>query len=295
MSTTVINGSPPVVRYPLGAMLVLLVGVLTMYVPLFIKLNAVVWSTDEQGHGPLILGASLWLIWSKRQALFELTPEPAVGAGLVTLLLGALLYVVGQSQGVLEIDTLSFIMVLFSSALLVLGWKGVRLIWFPFFFLLFMVPLPGALVQAITLPLKHIVSVVAEHILYLADYPIGRSGVTLTMGPYQLLVADACSGLNSLFTLESLGLLYMNIMNYKSPLRNTILALLIIPISFVANVIRVLTLVLVTYYFGDEVGQGFVHEFAGILLFAVAMVLIYGVDRVLIAHFDQSKGARHGR
>ena len=53
--------------------------------------------------------------------------------------------------------------------------------------------------------------------------------------------------------------------------------------------------VLVTFYLGDEVGQSFVHEFAGVLLFSVAMVLIYGVDRLLAARFDESKGARHGK
>ncbi|MBN4836489.1 archaeosortase/exosortase family protein, partial [Enterobacter hormaechei] len=94
------------------------------------------------------------------------------------------------------------------------GWSALKRAWFPILFLVFSVPLPGAFVQAITMPLKHAVSVVAEKILYLAGYPIGRSGVVLVIGPYQLLVADACSGLNSLFTLEALGLLYMKIMRY---------------------------------------------------------------------------------
>ncbi|WP_233585022.1 archaeosortase/exosortase family protein [Aquabacterium soli] len=113
----------------------------------------------------------------------------------------------------------------------------------------------------------------------------------LTIGPYQLLVADACSGLNSLFTLEALGLLYMNVMNYKSKARNVALAIMIIPISFVSNVTRVLTLVLITYYFGDQVGQGFAHNFAGMVLFTVALVLTYGFDRLLAARFD--KEPRH--
>ncbi|TAK97868.1 MAG: exosortase B [Aquabacterium sp.] len=282
-------------KYPLGAMCVLLLGLFAMYVPTFQRLAAMVWSTDEQGHGPLILAASLWLLWGKRQALFALTPEPAVGPGVLCLVLASVLYVVGRSQGVLELDAMSFILMLMACMLLLVGRRGLRLTWFSFFFLLFMVPLPGTLVQMITLPLKQAVSYVAENLLYWAGYPIGRTGVTLTIGPYQLLVADACSGLNSLFTLESLGLLYMNIMNYKSAWRNGILAVFIVPISFIANVTRVITLVLVTYYLGDEVGQSFVHEFAGVLLFSVAMVLIYGVDRLLAAQFDESKGARHGR
>jgi exosortase len=114
-----------------------------------------------------------------------------------------------------------------------------------------------------------------------------RSGVILTVGPYQLLVADACSGLNSLFTLEALGLLYMNLMNYKSALRNTLLAILILPISFLANVTRVIILVLVTYYFGDEAGQGFVHSMAGMVLFMVALGLMFPTDKLLGLFFKE--------
>lgn len=148
----------------------------------------------------------------------------------------------------------------------------------PTVLLIFMVPLPATLVIAVTTPLKSAVSAVASSLLYTLGYPIGRSGVVLTVGPYQLLVADACAGLNSMFTLEALGLLYMNIMNYKSAVRNVALALLIVPISFVANIVRVCILVLVTYHFGDEAGQGFVHGFAGMVLFIVALTLILLVD-----------------
>jgi exosortase len=122
---------------------------------------------------------------------------------------------------------------------------------------------------------------VASGILYAAGYPVGRSGVILTVGQYQLLVADACAGLNSMFTLEALGLLYMNLMQYTAPARNIALAVLIIPISFVANVIRVMILVLVTYHFGDEAGQGFVHGFAGMVLFLVALTLILFTDKLI--------------
>jgi exosortase/archaeosortase family protein len=100
-------------------------------------------------------------------------------------------------------------------------------------------------------------------------------------------VADACAGLNSMFTLEALGLLYMNLMRYTSVARNLALALLILPISFAANVVRVMLLVLVTVHFGDAAGQGFTHGFAGLVLFLVALVLILAVDRLLSPLFDR--------
>ena len=114
-----------------------------------------------------------------------------------------------------------------------------------------------------------------------AGYPIGRNGVVLQIGQYMLLVADACAGLHTLFTLEALGLLYLNIVRHDSLMRNVALAIFIIPISFTANVIRVLVLTLITYHFGDAAGQGFLHGFAGMVLFLSALLLIMGVDSIL--------------
>jgi exosortase len=125
------------------------------------------------------------------------------------------------------------------------------------------------------------VAATASNLLNHLGYFVGRSGVILTIGPYQLLVADACAGLNTMFTLEALGLLYMNLMNYTSVVRNTLLAALLVPIAFLANVIRVCILVLITFHFGDEAGQGFAHGFAGMVLFVTALMLMLGVDKAL--------------
>jgi exosortase len=114
---------------------------------------------------------------------------------------------------------------------------------------------PSVIVDAVTMPMKMAVSYATEHLLYWVGYPIARTGVILQIGPYQLMVADACAGLQTLLTLESLGLFYLNVVRHTSPVRNIVLALLIIPISFTANVIRVITLTLITYYFGDAAGR----------------------------------------
>ena len=91
--------------------------------------------------------------------------------------------------------------------LLLKGPPALRVAWFAVFYMVFMIPLPGILVDAITGPLKQWVSVIVEGMLYAAGYPIARTGVTMTIGQYQLLVADACSGLNSMFSLSALGTL----------------------------------------------------------------------------------------
>ena len=144
-----------------------------------------------------------------------------------------------------------------------------------------MIPLPGPLVDGLTGPLKQNISELAETVLYWAGYPIARSGVTLSIGPYQLLVADACSGLNSMFSLSAMGLLYLYLMSYTSWTRNSVMIASLLPIAFFANLLRVIILVLVTYHYGDEVGQGFIHKFAGFLLFFVSMFCLLALDAFL--------------
>lgn len=256
----------------------LLLGLAALFLPTLVEVARTIWTRDEQGHGPIILAVTAWLVYRKRDELFALAPDPSLLAGSLWLALGLLMFVLGRSQAVLLLSMGALIPVLIGLLLLLIGPAAVRLLWFPLFFLIFMVPLPATLVIAVTTPLKSAVSAVASTLLYQLGYPVGRSGVILTVGPYQLLVADACAGLNSMFTLEALGMLYMNIMSYASRARNIAMAIAIVPISFVANIVRVCILVLVTYHFGDEAGQGFVHGFAGMVLFLVALTLILAFD-----------------
>ena len=264
---------------------VLVAGYLLLLIPTLMDLARQVWQSDEQGHGPIIGAVSCWLMWRKRQEVIEAPYHPATFSGSVMLGLSLLLYSLGRSQQLIQAEVVGVVSAGASLVLLMRGARSLKAIAFPFFFLVFMVPLPGVMVQAITIPLKTGVSYVAENIMHYAGYPIARAGVILSVGPYQLLVADACAGLNSMFTLEALGLLYMNLMGYSSKLRNLLLAALIIPISFTANVIRVIVLILVTFHFGDEAGQGFVHTFAGMVLFGVGLVVMLvtdsGVGRLL--------------
>jgi exosortase B len=273
--------APVPAQVPMAELLMLLLGLLVMYVPAYVMLSNTVWNVVGQGHGPVMLALTIWLIW-QRWGDFQRLPDRAAWAWAApALALGLLSYVIGRSQDVLVLDVGSQLLVLSALALAYRGTAGLRLMWFPIFFMLFLVPLPGSVVDTVTAPLKSAVSHVAEAALYAAGYPIGRSGVTLTIGPYQLLVADACAGLNSIFSLEAIGVFYLSVIGHTRRIRNVLLAILILPISFVSNVTRVIVLVLITYYFGDEAGQGFVHSFAGVLLFMVATALTIATDSLL--------------
>lgn len=260
----------------------LVLGFLALYIPTYLNLVNGLWTLEDQGHGPLIVMVVIYLFWQNREHFKQpQTSLTSITIGWVIFVLGLLCYILGRSQEIYIIDILSQVLVLAGLILIIFGFPALKASWFPLFFLVFMVPLPSVIVDAITLPMKVAVSIVTENVLYFFNYPIAREGVILHIGQYQLLVADACAGMHTLISLEALGLLYLNLVKHDSAIRNITLALFIIPISFTANVIRVISLTLITYYFGDEVGQGFVHGFAGMLLFIVALVLIISLDTMI--------------
>lgn len=274
----------------------ILLGLMILYVPTFYGLFAGLWSTEEQAHGPIILGLALWLIYRQWPVMMERSAgKPPSFMGWPVLIIGLLSYIIGRSQHVYILEVGSFIWVLAAIVLIKRGGSALKVVWFPLFFMLFMIPLPGTLVIMLTMPMKMAVSYVTEHVLYWANYPIARNGVILQIGQYQLLVADACAGLQTLLTLEALGLFYLNVVRHTSVFRNVMLAIFIIPISFSANVIRVIVLTLITYYFGEEAGQGFLHGFAGMVLFLTALILILALDKLLRlivkAHSDRRSTA----
>ena len=256
-------------------------GLAAMYVPTFVDLFMGLWQSDEQMHGPIILAVCLYLFWSLRHTVQDapINPRPAIAWPLIAI--GLVAYILGRSQDIILFELGSLLWILPALLLLQRGTAALKACWFPIFFLLFMIPLPGPIVDVLTLPMKTFVSWATEHILFALGYPISRNGVILYLGQYQLLVADACAGLHTLFSLEAMGLFYLHLTRHESWGRNTALAILIIPISLTANTIRVITLSLITYHFGDEAGQGFLHGFAGMVLFISALILIMALDSLI--------------
>lgn len=234
-----------------------------------------------QGHELLVAATALWLLWRQRARLQSLPDTDArPRAAAVLLALGLVMFWFGRTQQFIRMEMLSQLPVALGLLVGLKGWSAVRRSWFPLLFLLFAIPLPYALVEAITGPLKAGVSVATVWLLKTAGLPIGRSGVVITIGQYQLLVAEACAGLQTMFSLEAVALVYTHLRGYRAWQRNALMALLAVPISLTANVIRTTLLVLITWHFGDEIGRGFVHGFAGILLFALALVMLEAVDRL---------------
>ena len=259
-------------------------GLLALYVPTLRDLAVNLWfgEAQEQSQGVIVLAICVWLIYRSWDRIDDAdASSPAPVAGWLMIAIGLALYVFGRSQRILSAQTLSALFMLPGTVLLLRGPRQLRGAAFALFFMFFLIPLPATFVDAITQPMKLAVSTAAAAVMYAAGYPIARTGVILQIGQYQLLVADACAGLHTLFSLEAMGLLYLNVVRHSSVFRNIALAILIVPISFVANCIRVIVLALITYYYGDEAGQGFLHGAAGMVLFLTALLFIIATDSAL--------------
>ncbi|WP_347985967.1 exosortase B [Methylomonas sp. AM2-LC] len=267
--------------------LIVIIGIVALYAPTIYDLANSLWMTDEQSYGSLVFLIELWLLYRAKDALLQLTPKPVIAWGGFVFGLGLIIYVLGRLPNIPLFEVGSLILIMMGCTLIMIGSAGLRVLWFPLFFIIFMVPIPGSIIDAMTQPMKIAVSYVTENILYNLGFPIARTGVILHIGSYQLLVADVCAGMHTLISLEGLGLLYLNLVQHDSKLRNLFMAILIIPISFTANVTRVIVLTLVTFYYGADVGQGFVHGFAGIVLFSVALLLTISADSLIQKYVDR--------
>ena len=270
-------------RQKLLGYVAILLSVLILFVPVFYDLFTTVWNNDTQSHGPIVLGIGIWFFYFKTKQILQKpqTFQPSPILGWFLMLIGAGIYIVGYSQSVYIFSILSLVFILCGVICLLFGLQIAYKYWFALFFFIFLMPWPASVIDVLTQPMKIAVSYAADHLLYALDYPIARSGVILQIGQYKLLVADACAGLNSLFTLEAIGLLYINVINHQAFWRNVLLAVLIVPVSFTSNVLRVCTLALITYHMGDAAGQGFLHNFSGMVLFLTALILIIVIDSVI--------------
>ncbi len=281
MSTLTHPGDARPAAHGLWLWLPLALGLAALLLPSYELLHRTLWNDEAYEHGMIVAVLFWWLVWRSRERLAALPLQPAPLAGGLVLALALLLYFVGRTQNLALFEVGAHLPLLAGTALLVWGPAALRVLWFPLLFLLFLVPMPGFVIVALTAQLKHQVSVLAEVILYHAGYDIARDGVIISIGPYRMLVADACSGLNSIYSLTALGLLYMHLTWKPGIVRNALLLLAIVPIAIVANVLRVIVLILLTFHFGDEVGQGFLHGVSGVLLFVVGLLCLLTLDGTL--------------
>ena len=259
----------------------ILVGLLIVGIPTIIRLGNEVWSTELGAHGPIVLATGLWLFSRTLPDMHARTQTTSQWLLWPGLLVAMGLYVFGRAFDLISIEAAGLYGIAMMSVVLLFGLPAILANLFPFIYLAFLIPPPGWVIDAVTAPLREFVSVVATKFVAILGYPIVNEGISITIAQYQLLVEDACSGMNSLFGLIAISLFYVYIVHKSSWIHSLILLIAIIPIAILANIIRVIILILITYHYGDAVAQGFLHVTAGLVLFVISLLLIFALDMVL--------------
>ena len=277
-----VAGTPPSTR-PFWQLLnrngLVLIALALVVVPTVLRLAQQHWPTEAGAHGPIVLATGTWLLYYSLPELKARTSTPTP-IWLVLLCLAPLivLYSFGRALDLLALEVLAAIAMAF---LLVVQRLDFSVLWFrpfPFLYLALLIPIPGWVMTESTMWLQHLISDAASWLLASFNYPVLQQGVVIYVAQYQLLVEDACSGMNSLTGLVAISLFYIYLLHRADWRHALLLTIAILPIAVFVNLLRVVTLILITYHFGDGVAQGFVHNFAGILLFALSLSLMVLVD-----------------
>jgi exosortase len=239
------------------------------------------WATDDNySHGFIILPFALYLAWERRERVASAPLAPS-STGLLVLLAGLGMLIVGTLGAERFLARLSMLMVLIGSLSFVRGWAAVRTLAFPLAFLLLMIPIPAIIFNKVAFPLQLLASRVGEVMLSALSIPVLREGNLIVLARTTLEVAEACSGIRSLISLMTLGIIYGYFIDGRLGVR-TIIALATVPIAIFANGIRVAGTGAAAHYFGEQTAQGFFHSFSGWLMFGVAFGLLLVMTQVTL-------------
>ncbi len=287
------EGTSPDNRIPLWQILFIGAVVLLMYLPILIDLVGDWYNDPNYSHGFLIIPISVWLIWRKRKDLQNVPIETSKWG--IPVILGSLaLFILGTAGAEFFTTRVSFVGLLFGITLYLAGYRFVREIWFAYFFLLFMIPVPYILYYTATFPLQLLGSKVASGVLTVIGIPHLRQGNIIHLPDnYSLEVAEACSGLRSLVTLLALGaLLAYWTQNYKW--KAMVLFLITIPIAIAANIFRICVTAIGAYGISHAVAEDYIHELSGTIVFMFSLVCLLIISALLKANekkSDDSGGA----
>jgi exosortase len=259
-----------------------ILGFAALAIPTAISLSKTAWMRESGAHGPLILATGAWLLWRQMSRLGRLARRGDGWLSALIFLPSLALYLFGRVFDFASLEMMGLLGVGLAMLHDAVGFAALLKNWFVVLYLGFAIPPPGSLIDQITAPLKQFVSEIAMRSVTLFGIPASRQGVTLFVSKYQLLMEDACSGMNSLIGLTAISLLYIYLLRGSSARYALLMTVFVIPIAIAGNILRVITLILLTYFAGDEVAQGYLHYTAGFVLFALDLLLVFALDNLLI-------------
>jgi exosortase len=242
------------------------------------------WAHDENySHGFLIVPLAAYFLWERRNRLAHATRRPNA-LGLIVIAGSLAVLVAGVLGAELFLTRISLLGVLVGTIVFLFGWTHLRIAAFPLAFLLLMIPLPAIVFNRIAFPLQLLASRVGESALRICTIPVLREGNVIVLANTSLEVAEACSGIRSLISLLTLGIVYGYFAD-KRPLVRLLLAVSTIPIAIAANGLRVAGTGVAAHFYGPAAAQGFFHTFSGWMVFLVAfgmmLLVLRGIQRVV--------------
>lgn len=236
------------------------------------------WATDDNySHGFLIVPVAAYLAWERRGVL-RATPLAPSLLGLVGVAVGLVWLVAGTLGAELFLSRSSLLWLLAGAIVFLFGWRHLRILAFPLAFLVLMIPIPAIIFNRIAFPLQLFASRVGAGGLGALDIPVLREGNVIVLASITLEVAEACSGIRSLVSLLTLGIVLGYFMESRTWARVAIAAATI-PIAVVSNGLRVAGTGVAAHYYGRAAAEGFMHEFSGWLVFLVAFALLLLVQQ----------------
>jgi exosortase D (VPLPA-CTERM-specific) len=231
------------------------------------------WSDPEYSHGWLIPAVTLFVLWSRRDAILANWGRGA-WAGTALLAIGLAGLLLGEMAFVRRAPFMMLPIVLGGLGLAALGGRAMRYAWLPLAFLYFAFPLPGSVYVPLSTTLQFISSELGAGMLRLLGVSVFLDGNIIDLGVYQLQVAEACSGLRYLFPLAFFGLLCAWL--YKAPWWAKALVLLsTVPITVLTNSARIALTGVFVEYGSIALAEGFMHLFEGWAIFLVALALLF--------------------
>jgi exosortase len=240
----------------------------------------------DYSHAYFILPVSLWLTIRNRNDIKQHLRQNHDNhwTGLLLFIFGISMFLFGWRLDYLCVSTISIIPLLSGLILFLYGRKVLKTVLFPVLYLLMLVPPPSGIIDQLTQPMQYGVSVVTEIILKLFNYPVSREGLLISIGKNNLFISQPCSGFRSLITMFALAIPYIYVI--KGPLlKKSILLMSVIPFALIGNLIRVITLCLITYYLGEKAAMGFFHNFSGMLIFFIMIICLITLETMMEKKF----------
>lgn len=231
------------------------------------------WESEDYSHGMFVPLISLFLIWQARHLIAQAVAGNSWW-GLAVISTGLILYGIGELATLYVLQHVSLWMVIVGLVIASIGIRSARAIAFPLSYLLISIPLPVFLYAGLSSQLQLWSSALGVSCLQLVGVTAFRDGNVIDLGPVQLQVVEACSGIRYLLPLVSLALLCAYL--FKDRMwKRVVLVLSSIPISIVVNGFRIGIIGVLVEWYGAGAAEGFYHLFEGWVLFMASLVLLF--------------------